>query len=587
MRGAVAGAVAMLGQLPRVLRWALGLGVGALGTAVLLRWGFRRRLEAKIAQALAQREQQLRQMEATLRSFWQKHPDASPKSIVSLSLLELTQKLQEGTLSPELVLHSYLEQAVRTQRDRNCLTGFPSDWEQQLQELHQRPHRGPLYGVPVSLKDNYQCQGVTSTCGLVAWMDRPAKEDCVIAKVLKSQGAVVFAKTNVPQAMMSYNSFNPVFGWTLHPKDPQKMPGGSSSGEAVLIASGGSILGMGSDLGGSIRLPASLCGVCGFKVTSARLSSLGVLSAMPGQSTVMAALGPMARDVDSLVLCLRALLCAELFRLDPTVPPLPFNDQLYSCSEPLRIGYCEEFDSLSPTLPCMRRVLQQSRELLERAGHKTDSMTFHFFYGGILADGLETLSELLRDEKRSPSPGLILELCRLPVFLRRLLSVLLRPWVPRLAKVMKKSVGLRSVRKLWELQVALKTYKHEVIRQWTALELDVLLCPSPCPAYNLSAKDFPFGQSSYTCLYNVLDFPAGTLPVSTVTEEDEAELQQFFVRRGRSSNQVFASSVGLPLSVQCVALPWQEEKALRLMKEVETLMGAAGEPRPPRPPVSV
>ncbi|XP_054973969.1 vitamin D3 hydroxylase-associated protein-like [Sorex araneus] len=500
MKEAVAGAVAMLGQVPRELRWALGLGVGTLGTAILLRWSFwRRKLEAKITQALGRREQQLRQVEAELQTFWQKHPEASAKSVASLSLLELTQKLQEGTLSPELVLHSYLEQALRAQRDWNCLTGFLSSWEQQLQDLHQRPHRGLLHGVPVSLKDNYQCQGEVSSCGLVAWLDRPAEEDCVIAKVLRSQGAVVFAKTNVPQAMMSYNSINPIFGTTLNPKGFQKTPAGSSSGEAVLIASGGSILGMGTDLGGSIRIPASFCGICGLKTTSTRLSSLGVLSAAPGQKTVLSALGPMARDVDSLALCMRALLCDELFRLDPTVPPLPFNDQLYSCSQPLRIGCSEDPGSYSLMLPCMRRALQQSRELLERAGHKVvpfsiprmDFAVFEFFFGGLLGDGMETMSELLRNEKFSPSVSFFMKLSSLPFFLRRLVAFLLRPWVPRLAMIFEKSTGLGSVKKLWELQVALKAYKHEVIRQWTAQELDVLLCPSPCPASSLSSSN-PF-----------------------------------------------------------------------------------------------
>ncbi|XP_049638829.1 vitamin D3 hydroxylase-associated protein-like [Suncus etruscus] len=377
---------------------------------------WRKVLEAKAARARGLLEQQLCQAKAAVQNFWQKHlnichpdifvspqhPNIHAESIVCLSLLELTQKLQEGVLCPELVVYSYMEQVLQAQKELNCLTGLVPGWEQQLQELQQRLHRGPLYGVPISLKDSYQCQGQVSSCGTFTLLDSPAMEDSVIVKVLKSQGAVVFAKTNIPQAMMSYNSGNPIFGNTLNPKNHKRSPGGSSSGEAALIATGASILGLGTDLGGSIRLPASFCGICGFKTTSARLSSKGVTPILSGAKLVTSSLGPMARDVDSLVLCMRALLCDELFRLDPTVPPLPFNDQLYSCSKPLRIGYYESNGFFEP-LPCMKRAMQQSQELLERAGHQLihfpvlqiEYMTFELFYGSFMADGMETIRELL------------------------------------------------------------------------------------------------------------------------------------------------------------------------------------------------
>ncbi|XP_049639699.1 vitamin D3 hydroxylase-associated protein-like [Suncus etruscus] len=262
----------MLGSDAQQRLCVLVLTMGVLSTVLLLRRrAWRKGLEAKAARARGLLEQQLCQAKAAVQTFWQKHPNIGAESVVSLSLLELTQKLQKGALSPELVVYSYMEQVLQAQKELNCLTGLMPGWEQQLQELQQRPHRGPLHGIPVSLKDSYQCQGQVSSCGTFTLLDSPAMEDSVIVKVLKSQGAVVFAKTNIPQAMMSYNSDNPIFGNTLNPQNHKRSPGGSSSGEAALIATGASILGMGTDLGGSIRLPASFCGICGFKTTSARL----------------------------------------------------------------------------------------------------------------------------------------------------------------------------------------------------------------------------------------------------------------------------------------------------------------------------
>lgn len=148
-------------------------------------------------------------------------------------------------------------------------------------------------------------------------------------------------KTNVPQTLISYDCSNPIFGLTVSPFKGNRSVGGSSGGEGALIAGGGSILGFGSDVGGSIRYPASFCGICSFKPTMNRLSLNGITSSIPGQKVVKMMIGPLARDVDSLALCMKALLCDDMFHLDPTVPPIPFKDEVYSNTKVLKIGYCE------------------------------------------------------------------------------------------------------------------------------------------------------------------------------------------------------------------------------------------------------
>jgi len=149
-------------------------------------------------------------------------------------------------------------------------------------------------------------------------------------QVLSQQGAVMFARTNIPQTMLSYECSNPVFGATKNPYDLTRGPGGSSGGEGSLLGSNGSILGIGTDIGGSLRIPAAFSGCCSFKPTAGRISTKGMTSSTPGQESIRSTAGPMAREVDGLVLLLRALWAnGAMHRLDPTVPPTPFNDAAY------------------------------------------------------------------------------------------------------------------------------------------------------------------------------------------------------------------------------------------------------------------
>ncbi|NXR67209.1 VDHAP protein, partial [Rhadina sibilatrix] len=225
-------------------------------------------------------------------------------------------------------------EALEVNREVNCVTDFIHGCEDQLQKLKKQKEKGLLYGIPISIKDQINCKGHISSGGMVKFLGQVKEEDSVIVQVLKHQGGIPFVKTNVPQTMINYDCSNPIFGQTLNPLNPQKSPGGSSGGEGALIAGGGSILGIGSDVAGSIRLPSSFCGLCGLKPTGNRISPAGC-SDRPFVLTVTGMLGPMARDVDSLALCMKALLCQEMFQLDPTVPPIPFNDQVRLRGSPM------------------------------------------------------------------------------------------------------------------------------------------------------------------------------------------------------------------------------------------------------------
>ena len=158
--------------------------------------------------------------------------------------------------------------------------------------------------------------------------------------------------------MISWENTNPIFGQTVNPRDVTRGPGGSSGGEGALIAGGGSILGIGSDIGGSIRLPAACCGVYGMKLTGGRTSLRGMQFASEGQLCVPVANGPLARDVDSLLLCCKVLLSPKMFDLDTYTPPVPFRDQLYAETpgKPLKVGYYVDDGKHTPVPPNARAV---------------------------------------------------------------------------------------------------------------------------------------------------------------------------------------------------------------------------------------
>uniref|UniRef100_A0A8C1XGH6 Fatty-acid amide hydrolase 1 n=1 Tax=Cyprinus carpio TaxID=7962 RepID=A0A8C1XGH6_CYPCA len=501
------------------INWTPVIAATVCGTGALylfLKWRNNQEIQKKILNARKRRDASLLQAEQAVQQFKMQNPDFESSSIVSLSLPELTGKLKDGSLQPDAVLYALMEKALEVNKNLNCSTEFLMESVAQLEDIKTQK-KGLLYGVPISIKDNVSYEGHDTSCGVVSKLGQPALVDSVVVKVLKKQGAIPFIKTNIPQGLLNYDCSNPIYGQTLNPCNLQKSPGGSSGGEGALIGGGGSFLGIGTDIAGSIRIPASFCGICGFKPTAKRISARGISSCIKGQNSVLPSLGPLAWDVESLALCMQALLCQDMFSLDPTVPPIPFNQEVYESSEPLRIGYYENDGYLQPS-PSMARAFRETKDLLERAGHTLVPFQplrlYHVFHElalrGVMADGGRT-------------------------FISQLYG-----------------------------------YIQEVIAEWRRLNVDVLLCPMLGPAYN-----FTYCALSYTSLYNLLNFPAGVVPVSTVTEEDEAQLSQYTGVHGDMWDKLFVKAVkggvGLPVTVQCVSLPWQDEMCLRFMREVEQL----------------
>ncbi|NXG28537.1 VDHAP protein, partial [Dromaius novaehollandiae] len=564
---------------------ALALLCSSAAAVAVWKWLGKRQIQEKMEEARRTRDQGVKKMEKAVQQFREQISHVQTRAILSLPLVELAGRLREGSLSPETVLYTYVEKALEVTQLTNCVRHFIPECEEQLQEVQQRKEKGLLYGIPISIKDHIGHKGHLSTCGLVQFLNAPVQEDSVLVKVLKKQGAIPFALTNVSQSLFCYDCSNAIFGQTLNPLNHKKSPGGSSGGEGALIAGGGSILGIGSDIGGSIRLPSSFCGLCGLKPTSDRLSvwytRLLKVDFCSPPPPVPCALGPMARDVDSLALCMKALLCEEMFQLDPTVPPIPFNEEVYASCAPLRIGYYDT-DGYFPLPPCMRRAVHETRDALRAAGHELVPFApprIHYvmtelFLKTFFADGCRTFLDLFTGNIVDPGLKPQVNCYKIPTLGKKLLALILKPL--SLVHSPKKLRCSRCSHALYVISALLpKAYRTEFIARWRELRLDVMLCPVLGPAFTTGYPGKLLTAISSTMLYNVLNFPAGVVPVSTVTEADEEELKLY---RGycddpwdRTLKQAVEGAVGLPVAVQCVALPWQEELCLRFMKEVETL----------------
>ncbi|XP_063323788.1 vitamin D3 hydroxylase-associated protein-like [Pelmatolapia mariae] len=560
---------------------ALLTGVAcAVGSVVVLvkKISSHRKAEEKIGRAKNRREESLQRGEQAVLRYKELHPTTDSSFILALSLSEVTKQLKEGSLTPEDVFYSYMEKTLAVNKKLNCCTEILLESLDQLTTVGSNKD-GLLYGVPVSIKENIGFKNHDCSCGVVINLDQPVEKDSVLVQVLKKQGAIPFVRTNLPQALLSYDCSNPIYGQTVNPHNPQKTSGGSSGGEGALIGGGGSLLGIGTDIGGSIRIPASFCGICGFKPTAGRLSLKGVRPIYRGQKTVSSSAGPMARDVDSLALCMQALLCDHMFSLDPTVPPLPFNMEIYRSSRPLRIGYLEN-DGYTHPSPSMARGVREVKALLEQAGHtfvpycplKMNEIVPELWLRGLLADGTTSLLQKLKGGPVDPCLEPQVFEYRLPKWLKKIISFLLKPVSPRTSARINALCGVGSIPELWKQHAAVEDYIHETIAHWRSCKIDVLLCPVIGPAYNFLYCGKTSVNTNYTFVYNLLNFPAGVVTVSTVTAEDEEEFEHYPDKFNKVFKEAVTGGEGLPVAVQCVALPWQDELCLRFMKEVEQLV---------------
>ena len=240
------------------------------------------------------------------------------KEIVSHGVASLVAKVQSGDLDPEDILLAYSKKALDAHRKTNCLTEVMISEAQALARDCNRA--GPLAGMPVSVKDTVgiagfaSCLGYSSPSRLV-----PVQKDAAIIRLLRDAGAYPFVKTNVPITLLSFESSSDVWGRTTNPYSAKHSPGGSTSGEAALLALGGSRVGIGADVAGSVRIPAHYSGVYTIKASAHRFPRSGSSSTVVGQEGVPSAYSPMTRTLEDLETVWRAIVGMKPWDYDHSV----------------------------------------------------------------------------------------------------------------------------------------------------------------------------------------------------------------------------------------------------------------------------
>jgi Asp-tRNA(Asn)/Glu-tRNA(Gln) amidotransferase A subunit family amidase len=231
--------------------------------------------------------------------------------LVQQSLRAIAKLIQLREVSPVEVAQAYLERIDRLNPSLNAIVTVAPDVVERARAAEAALLRGDeigaLHGVPVTVKDTIDTAGLRTTSGSKIRMDYVPAIDAPAVARLKAAGAMVLGKTNAAEMAMDYTADNPVFNRTNHPFDPRLTPGGSSGGEAVAIATHMSPGGIGSDLAGSVRIPAHFCGICGLKPTTGRIPGEMQFPPSIGPYSLGAVIGPMARNAGDLRLLFGAL----------------------------------------------------------------------------------------------------------------------------------------------------------------------------------------------------------------------------------------------------------------------------------------
>lgn len=220
----------------------------------------------------------------------------------------------------------------------------------------------PLFGLPISLKDSFQVAGYDTSTGLGCYVDQPAEDNSALAAILIDLGAVLYCKTNLPQSIMTGDSDNNIFGRTLNPRNKLLTAGGSTGGEGALLALRGSILGVGTDIAGSIRVPSVCNGIYGFRPSVGLVPHGGVRDLTPpGTDGVRSTAGPMATSLRDCSLFLESILQAGTWRYDSTSISVPWMN--LEPTHKLRIGVARNDGVYTPSPP-VRRGLKHAIDLL-------------------------------------------------------------------------------------------------------------------------------------------------------------------------------------------------------------------------------
>jgi len=462
-----------------------------------------------------------------------------------LSAVSMAEQIRRGELSPVELLEAHLARIDELNPRLNAFVQVdfePARREARLAEaaVRNREKLGPLHGVPLSIKSSLQVAGLPWEAGTKLRAGTVAERDAPLVTRLRQAGAIILGVTNAPELLMAWETDNLLYGRTNNPWDPSRTPGGSSGGEAAAIASGMSAGGVGSDGGGSIRVPAHFSGICGLKPTPGRVPATGHFPESVGPFALLGVVGPLARNIGDLKVMFEVLLGPD--DGDPSAAPValrwPGKDELSR----VRVGYFED-DARMPVTPETRAAVRTAAEALRRAGFQVEAFR---------PQGLE-LARQLWWKLFGTAGGMML-------------GSVTKGHEDELSPILKEFSSWVAAEPAHTGQSLLDTWiERDVVRMQVFAQMQdypVLLCPvASIPAFRHGERSWQVeGKTvkyldawSYTEWFNLLGMPAVSVPVGKSPE-------------------------GLPIGVQIAACPWQEELVISVAAALEQEVGCFGHP---------
>ena len=497
-------------------------------------------------------------------------------------------KVNNGTLLPLDVLKAYGKKALLAQADTNCVTEVMIQDAEDRITLETVPLKGPLAGFPVSLKDTHNCKGFDSTIGYTANAFKPATKDAPMIRLLRDAGALPYVKTNVPYTLLSFESYNDLWGITENPHVKGYAAGGSTGGESCLLAYGGSRIGIGTDVAGSVRVPAHFSGCYSLKCSTGRFPKYGNTTSMAGQEGIPAVYSPMARTFIDLSYFLKAVIGMKPWTYDYSVHPMPWNDEA-KLPEKLKIGVIYDDGVVTPS-PACARALKLTIDALEAKGHQVvtfdapDPLQCLRIASQLLVSdaGKIALRKQRCGETNDWGVARFIASARLPRWMKRVYAWYLENirgdhvWATLVRDWNEKTITER-----WDLVAEREGYKAEFFEAWKNSGIDFMLTvPNATPAIPHHGLYESVSSCGYTFMFNLLDYCAGVLPVTKVDKDLDALPADFKpanrVAAGAYYNYDAAKMHGLPVGVQVVTERLTEEKAILAMGLVEAALQDSG-----------